>query len=1594
MVPAPSLDRLPAGWRDVVPLGAGAFGRVYRAVDPQGAPVAVKVLAQALAADPDAGWRFAAEYRLLGRFDHPGLPRARGEGQTEAGLPFFAMDLLDGAEPSSGSPAAVRAVLAGVAAVLKHLHARGYVHGDLKPDNVRVAPDGAVRVLDVGLVAPVGERRASIAGTPAFMAPEVLRKAPVAAPSDLYALGVLGYVLRAGRPPFAGGPAEIVRGHLAEVPPALRAAEADSELDQLLLDLLAKEPGARPSAAAVLARLAGEPVPAEALGLAGGILVGRDDVRDGWRQVLGGLEAALLGVPTELATALWLPGGPGMGKGAALDACRLETQLAGRPWVGAAGGGAPGAAARAIVRQALALAGLAAEGAVAAWLAGAVPAELLELDAPARAAALNAAAAAALAGAARALGGLAIGLDDWHLADGATRDAVRRFAREPGAALGWAFALDAGATDAGATDARATNAGATHAGATDVAAPAGALVVPLGPLAASDVDALLAARLGGPVPAGLRAWLDGVAAGHPLVLDLLLEHAAATGALRSGPDGWAYEDLGGGFSGGGALAAVWAARRQGLTPEARALGAALGVAAVAGGAPLRLLAAAAGQTAEVAARAAEGLAAAGLAAEREGRLLPAAPGVAEALTSEPLAELAAETWQAVVAGRLARGWLAGGAPEAAPLEWLAAAAKLALVADEPGWAGRLAAAAGRRFMELPAPAEALGMFDAAIARLDRVPVVEWRGLHYERAEVARALDRIDEARAGYELALGLAEEPALESLSLTAGQALAGPEDLSQTDGSAGDGAADSAASGAASGAPAGTGAADSPASWLAAAWIGLAKCRQLRGDYPGAASALESAVAAAIANGRADQEARAETAWGRVALFAGQPDAALAHASAAVAAARRGGRPAVLSQALNAAGAMIVLRDPARAPEALAMLDEAIAIARRLGDRLGEAFALEGLGNARLGAGDLAGAAEAFAGNAVAAEAVGWEVELLAARLAVARVAADLGRHHEAARVAADVARRAGAANRAFVRGLALAVEGAARWRGGRPDEAAPLLAEALAVAERLKNAYMEGYVRLYRVEAALAAGDLAAAGAEAELAVARIGDAGPADVRARLACARAELARRLGDPDAARDLAGPHLDSPNRWVARAARAVLGAVALDAGDADAALDHALTARTLASDWAAPWHEAEDRLAIARAAALAGDAATAAEEARDAVAAASHDDANAYALGGAGQVLMDLGHGNEGRGALEAASMLLAPARAALGEAAAAFLAAWGLSGLAAPVGVQSGGSGGAIAASDLDAWLDAVVAERDEHRLAAAMLRGAIALVHADRGYVLAYEAGRLRGAVTQGFDYAAEVESGFSETIAARALYEAQPVYVVDASNDAAFREAASVVALGLRTVVALPLLAGDEVLGVLYMDREDVEPTLAPADLDLLMAYARTGAGLLAGVRDRRLAETEAAKWKACAELGAALVGAPDAAAARTQVLDAVLAALGADRAFWLAGDPLKAKAARGAGGRAVVVTSIGLSQGVAAWVRERGEPLVLVDAGADENWSDHRSVAALGLATVWCVPAGEGAVIYADAQGAGAGGRETLELAAALAAWAAPVLARLG
>jgi serine/threonine-protein kinase len=224
-------------------LGRGGMGVVYLAVDAAlERRVAVKVVHPDLAAHESIARRFLAEARLIARLRHPNIVTVHAAGSAE-GLLWYAMDevpgetlrerlLRDGALPTADAAR----ILADLASALDAAGRAGVVHRDVKPENVLLdATTGRALLVDFGIAramlggdgaGPTTGQGVAI-GTPAYMSPEQAAGEEIDHRSDLYALGVVGYELLAGHPPFEGPGRVIVSKHLAERPAPLEKARPD-----------------------------------------------------------------------------------------------------------------------------------------------------------------------------------------------------------------------------------------------------------------------------------------------------------------------------------------------------------------------------------------------------------------------------------------------------------------------------------------------------------------------------------------------------------------------------------------------------------------------------------------------------------------------------------------------------------------------------------------------------------------------------------------------------------------------------------------------------------------------------------------------------------------------------------------------------------------------------------------------------------------------------------------------------------------------------------------------------------------------------------------------------------------------------------------------------------------------------------------------------------------------------------------------------------------------------------------------------------------------------------------------------------------------
>ena len=266
------MDRVLAGrYRLLDRLGAGGMSVVWRARDDLlDREVAVKVLATEGAADPSLPERVRVEARAAARLRHPHVIEVHDYGETEDHLPYVVMELIDGRSLADvlgrGALSWRSAALIGaqVAAALAAAHARGIVHRDVKPSNVMVTP-GGVKLVDFGISATVGMADRigdEVLGTPAYLAPERLRGGSVRPATDVYALGLLLYLMLAGRLPWhASTTTQMLRAHRYLEPAVLPPVPGlPAELADLCHRCLAKDPADRPSAdeaAGVLAAAAG-----------------------------------------------------------------------------------------------------------------------------------------------------------------------------------------------------------------------------------------------------------------------------------------------------------------------------------------------------------------------------------------------------------------------------------------------------------------------------------------------------------------------------------------------------------------------------------------------------------------------------------------------------------------------------------------------------------------------------------------------------------------------------------------------------------------------------------------------------------------------------------------------------------------------------------------------------------------------------------------------------------------------------------------------------------------------------------------------------------------------------------------------------------------------------------------------------------------------------------------------------------------------------------------------------------------------------------------------------------------------------------------
>src|SRR5262245_53805196 len=250
------------------------MGVVWRAVDETlDREVAVKILPDLFANDPERLARFEREAKVLASLNHPGIATIHGLHESD-GVRFLVMELVPGTdlakrlETGPLPRAEALAIGAKIAEALEVAHDHGVVHRDLKPANIQVTPDGGVKILDFGLAkafdtqtsgsgtnislsptltTPASTHLGMILGTASYMSPEQAKGKPVDRRTDIWALGCILYEMLAGKRPFQGEGVSEMLAAVIMAPVAFEALPSNlpRRVDQLVRRCLERDPRRR-----------------------------------------------------------------------------------------------------------------------------------------------------------------------------------------------------------------------------------------------------------------------------------------------------------------------------------------------------------------------------------------------------------------------------------------------------------------------------------------------------------------------------------------------------------------------------------------------------------------------------------------------------------------------------------------------------------------------------------------------------------------------------------------------------------------------------------------------------------------------------------------------------------------------------------------------------------------------------------------------------------------------------------------------------------------------------------------------------------------------------------------------------------------------------------------------------------------------------------------------------------------------------------------------------------------------------------------------------------------------------------------------------
>lgn len=1098
-MPQPAL--LANRYRPVRVLGEGAMGLVWLVEDTtNGQHVALKVISKTYGTTAKSILQFKQEFRLMTLLRHPNCCAVYDYGVLDDGEPYFTMEEVPGhgLDELSPMPAErVRQVLPQLLLALGYVHQRGFVHRDLKSANVRVRPDGSVKLMDYGLMEFARRTGGAINGTVAYLAPEVIKRGSIDQRTDLYAVGVLAYEMLTGRVPFAGDDAmAVVRAHLndAPVPPGRLVAGLDAGLEAVVLKLLQKNPLDRfQSASQVLEALGYEAPPGFGGNLLASPLMGREPEMEALSDRLDAIAQARAG------GAVVLHGPSGIGKSRLVEEFRYAVQLEDLPCVVGANyehGNAPYDPFVAVLKGLLPAfkahvpEELARHGPVLVQLLpelGVAPAE--ELDSPTKdKLRLQATITDILAGLG-AKRGFAVVLEDWQWADDLSAQLLDYLLRNT-SGLPILFLLTSRVPPAGPI-AEATAMAVSH-------------------LDADGVRRMVTAMLGAEeVSPRFLGQIGELSKGVPFFVEKLLEHLVQNQTLVNARGRWNTDidlpiaRLPNNLKG----LLMW--RITCLSETAQLLA---HVGAVVGREfSLDLLQRVAGVDDDALFAAVETLAL--------NQVFIQTPEGAYTFAQDQIQELIYATidpadkrrWHTAIA-RMLEARLAETVPDGAgvaevPLELVNTIAHHHMAGDDADKTIVWALEAGRRSAGLFANAEAESFLTAGLALVKTAPEAHWpfERMAYWRllGDVRRVTGRNADAKEAYQEAIVLAS-------------------DLGEH-------------------------------YQLGRMMTFLGRCHQVLGAFPEALESCQLSLDITLSGGDTAGAARCLVQMGRIHFFMGNLAAAIDHAEQALALAREAGNRGQEGEALGMIGYFYVASHPDKVAEGVANLDQSVAILSELGDRIALVNSYNFLGSAQNTLGDHLGALDSFAQNRRIAHEIGAKDDEIFALLNLAITAFELGDYSEMRAMAKAAEAMATQLNSRFPLGMAMTLEAVAAAYLGDLSTVRERLAEALALAHTLNHKYMQSQVLLYQVDVLLQLGRLDEARTQGRTLQALLMETGDREPESRVNVLMAEVVGRMGDLGAAATYAERALEAATAAHARGiqvrALAVTAWIALRSGD-------------------------------------------------------------------------------------------------------------------------------------------------------------------------------------------------------------------------------------------------------------------------------------------------------------------------------------------------------------------------------------------------------------------------------------------------------------